>query len=498
MHYVLKSALSKSEATIYQSRGQCKKGCDDFNLLIKSLNSLEDCYFSIVDSLGTIVFISEEFEKIDGFKTNEILGKNVMDVYKLGKQKSVHIKAITEKRVLKNTLLKYPGTNNQTVELVMDIYPVYSGETIIGSVAISRDTSKIQALTDTVLQLQSALNNQIKKTNNNGTQFSFPDIIGPGKRMQSVIQTAKKMARSESRIMILGETGTGKELFAQSIHNESSRAKEPFIAVNCSAIPDTLLESILFGTSKGAFTGAQDKPGLFEEAKNGTLFLDELNSMSLILQSKLLRALETNRVRRVGGNKEISVNPRIISAMNIDPKEAIETDILRSDFYYRLAVITLESPPLRERQEDIITLAWTYINKYNKILGRKIESLSDEVIQIMNRYRWPGNVRELSHCIEHAMNMVDPADTALSVQHLPAFLQHEQMSKRQKEITIKSESNDYKEIMHQFEKDLLTQALKRNSGNMNKTAKEFNLSRQCLYYKLKRLEIDISHEVHIH
>lgn len=161
---------------------------------------------------------------------------------------------------------------------------------------------------------------------NNGTQFCFDDILGSGECMKSVMNTAKRMARSESRIMILGETGTGKELFAQSIHNDSSRAKEPFIAVNCSAIPDTLLESILFGTNKGAFTGAENKVGLFEEAKNGTLFLDELNSMSIVLQSKLLRALETNRIRRVGGNKEIPVNPRIISAMNIDPKEAIETE----------------------------------------------------------------------------------------------------------------------------------------------------------------------------
>lgn len=492
-----RSNLLKSQVNLNQAKPRCSNVCGEFELLINSLDCLEDCYFSVVDSTGKIIFISKEFENIDGFKTSEILGQNVMDVYKLGKQKSVHTKAINEKRVLKNTLLRYPSVCGQPVELVMDIYPVFSGERIIGSVAISRDTSKIQALTDTVLQLQSALNNQIQKTNNNGTQFCFSDIIGPGECMQSVIKTAKRMARSESRIMILGETGTGKELFAQSIHNESSRAKEPFIAVNCSAIPDTLLESILFGTSKGAFTGAQDKPGLFEEAKNGTLFLDELNSMSVILQSKLLRALETNRIRRVGGSKEIPVNPRIISAMNIDPKEAIETEKLRSDFYYRLAVITLESPPLRNRKEDITTLAWTYINKYNKILGRKIDEISEEVIQTMNNYSWPGNVRELSHCIEHSMNMVDPTDTSLLMQHMPAFLHIKRNNTNIMPTITVPKMNDYKQIMQQVEKDILTQALKKNDGNMNKTAKEFNLSRQCLYYKLKRLDIDIHHEIHI-
>lgn len=303
----------------------------------------------------------------------------------------------------------------------------------------------------------------------------------------------KKMARSESRVMILGETGTGKELFAQSIHNYSSRAKGPFIAINCSAIPDTLLESTLFGTTKGAFTGAENKPGLFEEAKNGTLFLDELNSMSVVLQAKLLRALETNCIRRVGSNKEIPVNPRIISAMNINPTDAIENETLRSDFYYRLAVITLECPPLRKRQEDIITLSMSFIDKYNKVLGRRIKEMSDDVIHLLKNYSWPGNVRELSHCIEHAMNMVDPNDTTLLVHQLPAFLQGKKLNKRIEEITIPKLDN-YKQIMTQVEKDILTQALKRNNGNISQAAKELNLSRQCLFYKLKRLNIDVQRE----
>ncbi len=488
-----RSSLSKS---LNEPKTSCKNVCAEFELIINSLDCLEDCYFSIVDSSGKIVFISKGFEDIDGYKIDDILGKNVLDVYKLGTENSVHIRVLNEKRVLKDTLLRYTSASGQPIEFLMDIYPVFSGQEVIGSFAISRDTSKIQTLTDKVVQLQKALYNQLQKTNNNGTQFCFDDIIGSGESMQSVITTAKKMARSESRIMILGETGTGKELFAQSLHNDSSRAKEPFIAVNCSAIPDTLLESILFGTNKGAFTGAENKPGLFEEAKNGTLFLDELNSMSVVLQSKLLRALETNRIRRVGGNKEIPVNPRIISAMNIDPKEAIETEKLRSDFYYRLAVVTLECPPLRKRKEDIITLSWSYINKYNKILGRKIDEISEEVIQIMQNYDWPGNVRELSHCIEHAMNMVDPTDTSLLVQHLPAFLQDKTLGKNTLP-TIVPKTNDYKQIMEQVEKDILTQALKRNNGNINQTAKELNLSRQCLYYKLKRLDIDIQHEIHI-
>ncbi len=488
--------LSKSQANLDKPLISYNDVSAEYDLVINSLDCLEDCYFSIVDATGKMVFVSKDFEKIDGYRVSDIVGKNVLDVYKLGKENSVHVKAITEKRVLKNTKLRYTSAYGQPVDLVMDIYPVFSESEVIGSFAVSRDTIKIQALTDKLFQLQKALYDQLQKTNTNGTQFCFDDIIGSGEAIQSVIDTAKKMARSESRIMILGETGTGKELFAQSIHNDSSRAKEPFIAINCSAIPDTLLESILFGTNKGAFTGAEDKPGLFEEAKNGTLFLDEINSMSVVLQSKLLRALETNRIRRVGSNKEMPVNPRIISAMNIDPAEAIETEKLRSDFYYRLAVVTLKCPPLRDRKEDIITLSRFYITKYNKILGRKIDDISEEVIQILENHNWPGNVRELSHCIEHAMNMVDTADTSLLVQHLPAFLLDKILKNNILPIIV-PKFNDYKQTMLQVEKDILTQALKRNNGNINQAAKELDLSRQCLHYKLKRLDIEVQHEIHI-
>ncbi|WP_371363929.1 Arginine utilization regulatory protein RocR [Sporomusa rhizae] len=491
-----RNQLSKSQEDFTELEKNRQNNSAKFDLLIHSLNCLEDCYFSIVDAAGKIVFLSKEFEKVDGFKINDILEKNVLDVYKLGEENSVHMKAMTEKRILKNTRLRYTSADGQPVDLVMDIYPVFSGPEVIGSFAVSRDTSKIQVLTTKVVDLQKALYNQSQKNNTNVTQFCFDDIIGSGKALQNVINTAKKVARSESRVMILGETGTGKELLAQSIHNDSTRATEPFIAVNCSAIPETLLESILFGTNKGAFSGAETKPGLFEEAKNGTLFLDEINSMSLVLQSKLLRALETNRIRRLGSNKEIPVNPRIISAMNIEPEEAIETEKLRSDFYYRLAVITIKCPPLRDRKEDILTLARFYIAKYNKILGRKIDGISEEVIRILENHNWPGNVRELSHCIEHAMNMVDTADTSLSVQHLPAFLLDKTL-KNQILPIIMPKFNDYKQLMLQVEKDILTQALKKNNGNINQTAKELNLSRQCLFYKLKRLDIAIQHEIHI-
>lgn len=467
----------------------------EYELVINSLDCLEDSYCSIVDATGKIVYSSKGFEKVDGYKVSDVLGKNVMDFYRTTTQNSAHMKAIIEKRVLKNYTMKYNGADGRAVEFVMDIYPIFSGSKIVGSFGISHDTSEIEALTATILQLQKALWGQSPKYTN-GTYFCFDDIIGDGEYMKRIISSAKKIARSESRVMILGETGTGKELFAQSIHNASLRAKEPFIAINCSAIPDNLLESILFGTAKGAFTGAENKPGLFEQAKNGTLFLDEINSMSTLLQSKLLRALESNRIRRLGSNIEIPVNPRILSAMNDDPEVAIQNGKLRSDFYYRLAVVTIKSPPLRDRKEDIITLAKYYMTKYNKLLGRKISELSEEVIQILEDYNWPGNVRELSHCIEHAMNMLDTEDTSLLVRHLPSFLQRKDLKHNFFPITV-PKINDYNQIMLKVEKEILTQALKKVNGNINQAAKELGLSRQCLFYKLKRLKIDIQREINI-
>jgi arginine utilization regulatory protein len=493
---MFRNDVPETQPWYFKSHINSKELQKEYKIIIKALNCLHNCYFSVVDATGKLIFLSEDFEKIDGFNVNDILGKNVLDVYKLGLENSVHMIAINEKRILKNTPLRYLSTDGQPVRLLMDIFPIFSGDEVIGSVAISYDKSKTQELTDKLLKLQKLISKHRYGSNDNGTVFCFDDIIGSSNSIKNAINTAKRIACSESRVMILGETGTGKELFAQSIHNYSARSSGPFIAINCSAIPETLLENTLFGTTKGAFTGAENKAGLFEEAKDGTLFLDEINSMSPILQSKLLRALETNRIRRLGSNHEIPVNPRIISAMNMDPNEAIDTKSLRSDFYYRLAVVTLEIPPLRGRGDDIITLSWHYINKYNKILGRKVDEIYPEVLHILENYKWPGNVRELNHCIEHAMNIIDPYETSLLPEYLPSFLQDSAFKNDIFRISI-PKINNYNEIILQVEKDILTQALRRNKCNISQTAKELNLSRQCLFYKIKRLKIDIQHEVTI-
>lgn len=341
------------------------------------------------------------------------------------------------------------------------------------------------------MRLQRQLYSNLTK---NGTRYSFEDIIGENTAIKSAVQLAKRVAVNMSPVLIYGETGTGKELFAQSIHNHSIRSKGPFVAVNCTAIPAALLESVLFGTAKGAFTGAEDKAGLFEEADKGTLFLDEISSMEINLQSKLLRVLESKTVRRLGGKTDIMINPRIISAINIDPQEAIKKILLRQDLYFRFAVVTLSIAPLRERTVDIAPLTSYFINATRRIMNKKVEGASAEVINLFLKHNWPGNVRELQHAVEHAMNYAEDKERLIEMKHIPPhLLQKYGDSKYESGIDNNypesTGSNDLKGILHKIELDVVRKALNNNDYNITKTARSLGMSRQNLQQRIKRLSI---------
>ncbi len=228
------------------------------------------------------------------------------------------------------------------------------------------------------------------------------------------------VADSTSSVLVYGETGTGKELYVQSIHNYSSRFNKPFIAQNCAALPENLFESILFGTVKGAFTGAVDKPGLFEQAHGGTLFLDEINSMPINLQTKLLRVLQDGVIRRVGDSRDRKIDVRIIAAMNVEPLKAVENGQIREDLFYRLNVVNIKLVPLRDRLEDIPLYVEHFIDKYNKELNKNVKGISSKVKELFMSYNWPGNVRELQHIIEAAINIVD--NEYIELDNLPIYL----------------------------------------------------------------------------
>ena len=298
--------------------------------------------------------------------------------------------------------------------------------------------------------------------------------------MQEVIAQGKRAALSSSSILVYGESGTGKELFVQGIHNASARRAKPFIAQNCAALPETLLESLLFGTAKGSYTGAVDRAGLFELADGGTLFLDEVQSMSQSLQAKLLRVLEDGVIRRVGSTKSSVVNVRVIAAMNVHPEQALEEERLRRDLFYRLNVLSFYLPPLRERRSDISLLAHHFMACFQSTNSIQIEAFSEPLMKKLEMHSWPGNVRELKHCVEHMMNVSH--STVLQLEDLPVFFTEK---RRQLDDSI----IPLRDALHSTEKSLIQQALQRTDGNVMKAAQLLKIPRQTLQYKIKNLEI---------
>ncbi len=312
-----------------------------------------------------------------------------------------------------------------------------------------------------------------------------PNIIGSSRHMQNILGMMEKVARSEAAtVLIQGESGTGKELVAKWIHYKSNRADKPFMAINCAAVPATLLESELFGHEKGAFTDAKaTKKGLFELADGGTVFLDEIGDMEMGMQAKLLRFLEDRTFRRIGGSKVIPVDVRIISATNKDLLKAIEEKDFRNDLYYRLQVIPIFLPPLRERRDDIILLGRHFVDTYNREFGKSVKGLSPAVEKLLTGYHWPGNIRELKNVIERAIILGN--EETLSVDHLPL------------EITARAESTTVAAMVtfklppegvdiEEVEKELIRQALENNEWNQSKAAKKLNLGVDAFRYRMKK------------
>jgi arginine utilization regulatory protein len=315
----------------------------------------------------------------------------------------------------------------------------------------------------------------------------MPPAMLSGKKITDIYQVDDGV----SPVMLFGETGTGKELLAQSIHNRSSRSSGRYVAVNCAAIPENLLEGILFGTTRGAFTGAVDKPGLFEKAHGGTLLLDEINAMTLGLQAKLLRFLQERKIRRVGSLEERDVDLKIISSVNVNPHVAIAQETLRADLFYRLAVIFIRIPPLRERLQDLPALISHFLSKSNALLNRQITGLSEEVISRFEHYPWPGNVRELEHVIEGAMNLVEQTDRQIRPHHLPAhmalfFEQHGEESLPGAGAAFRS----LPEAGKKNERHMIVTALAETLGRPSAAAARLGISPQLMNYKMKKYRIN--------
>jgi two-component system, NtrC family, response regulator PilR len=317
-----------------------------------------------------------------------------------------------------------------------------------------------------------------------GKQDTFPEIIGNGEALQSIFEMMRKVAKTDATVLILGESGTGKELVARAIHDRSPRSSHSLIPVNCGAIPETLLESELFGHEKGAFTGAViRKHGLFEIAHDGTIFLDEIGEMSFFLQVKLLRILETGIFRRIGDTKDLNVNVRIIAATNKDLKSAVERKEFREDLYYRLNVFPIKLPPLRERKEDIPLLVEWFLKKHR--LTEKNVKVSDDVFEALNKYSWPGNIRELENVIERAAIL--SLGNEITVDQLPIEARYSDDSMLYGGETYEK---PFKVAKVEFEKTYLEKLLKKTSYDIAKASKFAGVTRAYVYEMLKKYNID--------
>lgn len=443
-----------------------------------------------IDTTGTTIFYNEVAAKHDGMTVEEVIGKPLIEAFpSLSAETSTLLKVLELQKPIYNRAQSYVNIHGEMIETMNTTLPIFDNGKLVGAVEIAKDYSKLKILSERLLQLQSETTNEIvtKPTECSGTRYTFQDLLTKNNTFQHMKEEAEKLAKSDSPILVYGESGSGKELFVQGIHHSSTREKGPFIAQNCAALPESLLESILFGTVKGSYTGAMDKPGLFEIAHGGTLFLDELHEMPFELQAKLLRVLEDGIVRRIGSTTSLSVDVRIVTAMNVHPQKALHEELIRPDLFYRLNVLTFELIPLRERKEDIELLADRFIFDFNEKLNKRVKGLNEKVRKLFKEYHWPGNVRELKHTIEYMMNICEDDESYLNVDHLPFMLKESfTESEDEKEMT---ENLSLRKHVTRVEKELILTALQKTDGNVLQAAKLLNIPRQTLQYKKQKYNI---------
>jgi len=432
-----------------------------FNVI---LNSIADGVFT-TDNDSKITFMNKAAEEITGFSSKEAIGHYCFDVFRADIcQSRCALKETlkTKKEVinLPATILK-KGGQKVPISISTAVLKNERGQ-IIGGVETFRDLSAIEELKKELAQ-----------------KYTLGDIISKNHMIHDIFNILPNIAESDSTVLIQGASGTGKELFAKAIHNLSRRKAKPFIKVNCGALPDTLLESELFGYVKGAFTDAKkDKPGRFALANEGTIFLDEVGDMSPSLQVKLLRVLQEKEYEPLGSTSSRKTDVRIIAATNKDLSKLVNEGKFRDDLYYRLNVVKIDLPSLSQRREDIPLLIDAFIRKFNAKMGKQISGVSDRVLKLLLRYDYPGNVRELENIIEHAFVLC--GEDRIDLDCLPKEITGGQMEIASS-LPIKEESP-----FEQAEAEVIEKALKKYGGDRIKTANELKIGRTTLWRKIRK------------
>lgn len=437
----------------------------------------------VVDKEAKIIYMNQKTANSLRVKVNpkEVVGKHIKDIIPTTK---IHYTVETRKPDLADPYLL------ENCTLISTRYPIYNDDNQFFGV-VEYDVFDNKDLLKNFLKKINSLNNELDYFKNElkrlqSSKYSINNIIGESASIKKLKEEIRQAASTNSTVLITGETGSGKELVAHAIHDLSNRNGN-FVRLNCSAIPSELFESELFGYEVGAFTGAKKggKIGKFQLANNGTVFLDEINQMPYALQPKILRALQEKEIDKVGGQHSIPIDVRVIGAANEDLRSLIKEGKFREDLFYRLNVIDIRIPSLRERKEDIPKIAESYINHLNQILNRNVESISEEVLDMFNNYNWPGNIRELQNMIERAMNRINGNENILKIEHFDHLLNEED----QNNVIDFNTDNPIEEAKKQAEREVIMQAFKVCDGNKTKVADLLKIDRSLLYQKMKRLNI---------
>ncbi len=442
------------------------------------LASIIDCIYEavcVIDEKGTVVIWNKSAEKLYNIDYNKIYGKNIREFFPNAIVDTV--------RLTRTTAENIQHSPRESSHILASSKPLVVRNKFMGAVSTDRDFNEVKKLyydLETANKRLLFLENEVRRL-----EGSFGNIIGTDPNLIKKIEIARQIAPIDTSVMIIGESGTGKEVFARGIHEASGR-KGHFVPVNCSAIPSELFESEFFGYSPGAFTGAsrKGKAGILELANGGTIFLDEIGDLPLNMQAKLLRFLQDKTLTRVGGEKAVQLDVRIISATNLNLKEMVKENKFREDLFYRLNVIELSIPPLRERKNDIPLLIGFFLKLYSKKLCKKIKGVEKEAADILREYPWPGNVRELMNVIEQIVAI--NTEGFITKEHLPASVleKHENISAVSKKYPL-----DLTAAVKKLETENIKKALVAASYNKSKAAKLLNIPRTTLYHKMEEYKI---------
>ena len=435
----------------------------------------------LTDDKGYITYFITYRPDVNPHRPKNMVGKHMLEVFKtLTEETSSVMRVIKTGEPILNEIQEFPY-DSYVVRSINTTMPIKENGKLVGVANMIRYLDGPFKRNEIVIDL--------KEKKDFGIRYHIDDIEGCSESISYLKQKIRMVSETDSAVLIYGETGVGKELVAQSIHGLSSRRNNRFVSQNCAAIPESLLESIIFGTVKGAYTGAENRPGLFEISKGGTLFLDEINSMEITLQAKILRAIEDNEVTRIGSNTPIKTDVRIISALNENPMDCIKNKKLRRDLFYRLSTVEIDIDPLRKRKEDISYMTDYYINYFNKRMNRAIIGIDEDVEKIFSRYEWPGNVRELRNVLEGAFNIA--TSRKIKKKYLPNYLLQEfdveGIEMADEHIIRWSNGEDFNldEAIKEYERNIIISAL-HNSRTLSEAAKKLGISRQNLNYKLNK------------